>query len=158
MATQFAMPVPGTHTNINPANQYTLYGTGSQPISPLTSATATPTGGSPTSPRSQFAQVPSQSRQLRPMKSPLYIPAVLRPTEAPKKITRPSGPTTPPASANSSFDSPNSVKTLDSSARRNTGDSGKFGLGKITEIENGPLTEGLGKVTDYPTRKHWKVC
>jgi hypothetical protein len=52
-----------------------------------------------------------------------------------------------------SFDDLENARTL---SRRSTGDSGKFGLGAITEAEFS--SEGLGKVTALPTREHWKVC
>jgi hypothetical protein len=53
----------------------------------------------------------------------------------------------------SSFDDLENASTL---TRSSTGDSGKFGLGAITEAEWN--VEGLGKVTALPTRNHWKVC
>jgi len=150
MATEFQMPAPATQYTQSPSH-YTLYGTQSQPISPISSATATPRNGSPTSPRSAVSHLSVHSQQLRPPKSPLYVPAVLRPTEPPvRRVAKPS-PLTPPQSMNSSFDSLQNVKPL---SRRSTGDSGKFGLGKITENEW--AVQGLPKVTDTPTRSHWK--
>ena len=148
MATDFAMPVQQFTAS---PSQYTLYNFQTQQISPLNSATATPSNASPTSPRAGPPHLPAQTRQLRPPKSPLYIPAVLRPTDPPKRIAKPS-PLTPPQSMSSSFDELENARTL---SRRSTGDSGKFGLGAITEAEWS--TEGLGKVTALPTREHWKV-
>lgn len=54
-----------------------------------------------------------------------------------------------------SFDDLENARAL---SRRSTGgDSGKFGLGAITEAEFS--SEGLGKITADPvTREHWKVC
>jgi hypothetical protein len=149
MTSEFAMPVPQFTTS---PSQYTLFNSNSQTqqISPVNSVPATPNNASPTSPRTALPpHIPS--RQLRPPKSPLYVPAVLRPTDPPRRVTRQS-PLTPPQSQNSSFDDLENARTLN---RRSTGDSGKFGLGAITEAEWS--TEGLGKVTDLPTREHWKV-
>jgi hypothetical protein len=152
MATDFAMPVQ-QFTASPSQSQYTLYNSQSQPISPINSATGTPNNASPTSPRTTLpAHLPAHTRQLRPPKSPLYVPAVLRPTDPPKRVTKPS-PLTPPQSMHNSFDDLENARTL---SRRSTGDSGKLGLGAITEAEFS--SEGLGKVTDLPTREHWKVC
>jgi hypothetical protein len=154
MATEFAVPSPMAQDNPT-LNQYTLYGTQSQPISPVNSATATPQNSSPTSPLSG-APYPLplglQARQLRPLKSPLYVPAVLRPTDPPRRLQRPSS-ITPPHSANSTFDTLSSLKPL---SRKSTADSGKYSLGKISEFEWS--ISGLPEVTNLPTRKHWKVC
>lgn len=148
MATDFAMPVQQFTAS---PSQFTLYSSQAQQISPISSANATPRNGSPTSPRAGPPHLPAQTRQLRPLKSPLYIPAVLRPTDPPKRVVKPS-PLTPPQSMSSSFDDLENAQTL---SRRSTGDSGKFGLGEITEAAWS--TEGLGKVTAPPTREHWKV-
>ncbi|KAG9232745.1 hypothetical protein BJ875DRAFT_380029 [Amylocarpus encephaloides] len=130
-------------------SQYTLYSTQSQPISPINSAYATP-GASPTSPRPMLPpHVPTHTRQLRPLKSPLYVPAVLRPTDPPKRMTR-SSPLTPPQSMHSSFDNLENTRALN----RRSADNVKLGLGSIVEAEWS--TEGLGKVTALPTRDHWK--
>lgn len=151
MATEFAMPAPAQTYNTNTSpSQYTLYNTHSQQVSPIGSVNTTPNNISPTSPRSHL---PLQTRQLRPPKSPLYVPAVLRPTDPPaRRMTKPS-PLTPPHSLSNSFDSLNGDKPL---SRRTTADSGKFGLGVVTENEWAP--EYLGQVTALPSRKHWKVC
>jgi len=148
MATDFAMPVQQYTAS---PSQYALYNPQSRQISPTSSATATPSNSSPTSPRTGApALLPSHTRQLRPPKSPLYIPAVLRPTDPPKRAAK--SPLTPPASIHNSIDSLENARTH---SRRLTGDSGKFDLGSITETEYS--TEGLGKVTALPTREHWKV-
>jgi hypothetical protein len=149
MAAHFAMPVQQFTAS---PSQYTLYNSQTQQISPINSATATPNNASPTSPRAPPPHLPAHTRQLRPPKSPLYVPAVLRPTDPPKRVTKTS-PLTPPQSMHNSFDDLENARTL---SRRSTGDSGKFGLGAITESEWS--TEGLGKVTALPTRNHWKVC
>lgn len=148
MAADFAMPVQ----QFTPSpSQYTLYN--SQQTSPINSATGTPSDTSPTSPRTgPPPHLPAHTRQLRPPKSPLYVPAVLRPTDPPRRVTR-SSPLTPPQSMHNSFDDLANARTI---SRRSTADSGKFGLGQITEAEWS--SEGFGKVTALPTREHWKVC
>ncbi|RDW84722.1 hypothetical protein BP6252_02312 [Coleophoma cylindrospora] len=150
MATDFAMPVQQFTTS---PTQYNLYGTNGQQISPVNSATGTPNNISPTSPRTGAPPYMSQGvgQQLRTPRSPLYIPAVLRPTDAPRRTNR-SSPLTPPHSKQNSFDDVASIKSL---SRRTTADSGKSGIGAITEAEWS--CEGLGKVTAPPTRDHWKA-
>lgn len=152
MASEYGMPVQ-QFTSSPTQSQYTLYNSHSQQTSPINSATATPKTSSPTSPRAgPPAQLPAHTRQLRPLKSPMYVPAVLRPTDHPRKPTRQS-PMTPPHSNSNSFDDLDDARSL---KRRSTGDSAKFGLGEIQEVEDS--IEGLGKVTGFPTREHWKVC
>lgn len=149
MATDFAIPVQQFTAS---PSQYTLYNPSTQPISPINSATATPNNSSPTSPRAGPPNLLAHTRQLRPLKSPLYIPAVLRPTDPPKRVQKAS-PLTPPQSKHNSFDDLEDARTL---SRRSTGVGGAlFGLGAITEAELSVV--GLGKVTDLPTREHWKV-
>lgn len=135
-----------------PNPQLPLYGAPQQP-SPIDSASATPTNVSSTSPRMPnpllLHHLPLQSRQLRPPKSPLYVPAVLRPTERPVRQS----PLTPPTSVHGSLDSLDEAEA--GMSRRSTGD-GKSGLGDIVEDEwmDG---EDLGDVTGLPTKEHWKV-
>jgi hypothetical protein len=126
------------------------------PISPMASQQTSPVNNSPTSPRSSLnnpsnsnppIMLPQAQRnlQLRPPKSPLYMPAVLRPTDPPKskRVPKPS-PLTPPQSTSSSYDDLQGARPL---SRRSTIDSGKFvGLG---------LSSGLGD--GDVTRKHWLV-
>ncbi|KAL2074355.1 hypothetical protein VTL71DRAFT_8133 [Oculimacula yallundae] len=149
MATDFAMPVQQFAAS---PTQYSLYN--SQQTSPINSATATPNNTSPTSPRSGVpAHLAAHTRQLRPPKSPLYVPAVLRPTDPPKRTARQS-PLTPPHSKSNSFDDSDPLRTL---SRRSTGDSGKFGLGAIVEAEwSSEGLNGFEKVKGLPTRDHWK--
>ena len=150
MATDFAMPAQQFAAS---PSQYTLYSSRSQQTSPINSATGTPSNSSPTSPRaSVLPYLPAHTRQLRPPKSPLYVPAVLRPTDPPKKTVKQS-PLTPPASRHNSFDPFENAKAL---TRRSTGESGSSDLDSLLESENS--TEGLGQVTALPTREHWKVC
>lgn len=141
--------MPVQHFQTSPTQtQYSLYSSQSQQTSPINSATATPT-----SPRSNLPpHLPTHTRQLRPPKSPLYVPAVLRPTDPPRRVQK-SSPLTPPSSTHNSFEDLDNARKL---SRRSTVDSGKFGLGAITEAEWS--AEGLGKVTALPSRDHWKVC
>lgn len=137
-------------TATNPGtNQISVYG---HP-SPTNSSTTTPSNNSPTSPRLTTAslhQLPLQSRQLRPPKGPLYVPAALRPTERPQK----SSPITPPRSAHGSLDSLN--EDVEPISRRSTMESKSSGISKSAENE-WMKTESLGEVTGHPTRDHWKV-
>ncbi|KAL2014866.1 hypothetical protein VTN00DRAFT_2391 [Thermoascus crustaceus] len=124
--------------------------------SPANSATNTPSNNSPTSPRLPNAalhQLPLQSRQLRPPKAPLYVPAVLRPTERPHKPS----PLTPPRSVHGSLDSLNDGEAQEQPiSRRSTLDSSRSGISKLAEDE-WMRTEHLGEVTGMPTREHWKA-
>ncbi|MCJ1475530.1 hypothetical protein MMC13_004193 [Lambiella insularis] len=148
----------------NPNSSQTLTSTADSPLhlygapkmSPAYSAPTTPLNVSPTSPRNpnMLPQLPLSTRQIRPPKSPMYVPAVLRPTERPY---RPS-PLTPPRSIHGSTDSlegdgPTHSRT---SSRTSTSDSKNKGiLGK--GIEEEPISENpLREVTGLPTREHWK--
>ncbi|KAK8157988.1 hypothetical protein IWX90DRAFT_482823 [Phyllosticta citrichinensis] len=109
--------------------------------SPPHSGPATPADISPT-------QVPNHlalhTRQLRKPKSPLYIPAALRPTERPQRSS-------PPRS--SVLSSPTD-ESIDGS-RRGTVDSFSTSYSEIDRIST---DEGiiLGPVTGPPSRNHWK--
>lgn len=154
MATQFAMPAPSmgpTTPYTTSPTQYNPFAAQSQPISPISSSNTTPQNSSPTSPRGVLP-LPSHPQQLRPLKSPLYVPAVLRPTDPPRRAAVKASPITPPQSMNSSFDNLQNARPL---SRTSTVDSGKFGLGNISET--GWNLSDFPKVTDSPTRKHWKV-
>lgn len=116
----------------------------SENISPLSTSNNT----SPTSPKNYHG------RQVRP----LYMPAVLRPTEYPstanmpkispgiddgddeERIVRSSG----------SFTSLSGILSLSRLSRRSTGDSGKV-VDWDWDLSNYP------KVNGFPTRGHWKV-
>ncbi|KKK17123.1 FYVE domain protein, partial [Aspergillus ochraceoroseus] len=133
-------------TTTSPINHISIYG---HP-SPMNSATTTPANNSPTSPRLQY--LPLQTRQLRPPKAPLYVPAALRPTERPQKPSPP----TPPRSIHGSFDSLNDGETSDTVSRRSTLESvASGGISKLAEDE-WMKNEHLGEVTGLPTRDHWK--
>ena len=128
----------------SPTNQISVYG---QP-SPINTA-----NNSPTSPRQQY--LPLQTRQLRPPKGPLYVPAALRPTERPQKTSPPS----PPRSIHGSLDSLNdgSEEPQPALTRRSTIESAvSDGISKLAQDE-WMKHEHLGEVTGLPTRDHWKV-
>lgn len=138
-----------TQTYTSPNNQLPLFG--AQQISPADSATNSPNNVSPTSPRAHnYVQyhIPGQVRQLRPMKSPLYVPAALRPTERPERTN----PMTPPKSLHASLESLENRKT-DGHVNN---DSRTAPLDLV--VENRWIgNEHLGEVTGEPTREHWKV-
>ena len=145
MTTEFQMPAPATHYNPHPPqypSQFSLYS--SQPVSPASSNPTTPQGSSPTSPRSS-THLSTHTRQLRPPKSPLYVPAVLRPSQPPRRKTG-TGTLTPP-STNDGLDAP--------ALLRSDSDNGKWGLGRLMDSEW--RGKPLGRVTDLPSRDHWKV-
>ncbi|KAL2834747.1 FYVE domain protein [Aspergillus pseudoustus] len=130
-----------------PVNQISVYG---HP-SPMNSGASTPANNSPTSPRQQY--LPLQTRQLRPPKAPLYVPAALRPTERPAKPSPP----TPPRSMHGSLDSLNDGETSEPVSRRPTLQSvNSGGISKLAEDE-WMKNEHLGEVTGLPTRDHWKA-
>ena len=130
-----------------------------------------PTNISPTSP-SAFTNanpsLPLANRQLRHPKSPMYIPAALRPTERPHRAS----PLTPPRSVHGSTDSlaaedrpaarPLSRRSTDhlkKAAGTNTlADltEGTPDLNAEAEEEPAIPTSDLPAVTDPPTRSHWK--
>ncbi|KAI9788489.1 MAG: hypothetical protein M1835_002236 [Candelina submexicana] len=134
-----------------PNSEIHLYN--AQRMSPMNSASGTPAELSPTSPRDVpgLPYLPFQTRQLHHPKSPLYVPAVLRPTERPTKS--PLAPLTPPRSVSSSFGSLHSEDADGILSRRSTGDQPKK-LGRV--VEDDRIDEGFGKVTGLPSREHWK--
>lgn len=109
-----------------------------------------PESYSPISPRAQWnvpAHLRAHSRQLRPPKSPMYVPAVLRPTEKPIKQSPPKGNRLSCGTIDGGFDIDGPV---------GMGDGIVPGLSRIvTEEWN---EEVLGQVTGAPSRNHWKVC
>ena len=133
--------------------------------SPANSQPPTPMHVSPTSPRnpSMLPNLPHVTRQLRPPKSPMYIPAVLRPTERPHRQS----PLTPPRSLHGSTDSLNGAHhghvakppsrngATDELRRHNSLGS----TGSIREIEETSQHDvsDLGQVTGPPSRAHWKL-
>jgi len=150
MATEFVMPrLPDQQQYQQGPFQHAPISTGYQPSAPYTTPQISPlsTSGnaSPTSPSKKFI-----TRQIRP----LYMPAVLRPTEFPSKA--PSRPKTEEEDlAEEESLQPNrsliSLPSLGKLSRRSTGDSGKCFDGDWN-------LDLFPKPTGTPTRKHWKVC
>ncbi|KAL1979643.1 hypothetical protein VTN96DRAFT_5405 [Rasamsonia emersonii] len=151
MATHTTTPTQ-TITTTTAAGQISVYG---HPT-PNTSATNTPANNSPTSPRMTTAagyQLPLQSRQIRPPKTPLYVPAALRPTERPQKPAPP----TPPRSVHGSLDSLNECDSSSAAmSRQVTSESTKSAISKLAE-DAWMREEHLGEVTGAPKRDHWKA-
>ena len=147
-------------TNYNTSQTYTtppdsqIHPYGVQQFSPANSTSPTPTNISPTSPRNAtlLPYLPLATRQINPPKSPMYVPAVLRPTERPR---RPS-PLTPPRSLHGSTDS------LDGGDRVKAPSQQTIKNGKNKDLEGRSFedevvsTEDLGAVTGPPTQEHWK--
>ncbi|KAK5945557.1 Zn finger protein [Knufia obscura] len=118
-------------------NMMSYYGSNGQP-SPVSST-------SPASPRMgdmPQAYNPNPTKQLRPLKSPLYVPAVLRPTEHFPVMS----PMTPPKSTRGSLD--NLEEQNDSQSQQSDLD---VYLSQIQADE-----EDLGDVTGPPKQDHWK--
>ncbi|KAL2417310.1 hypothetical protein ABEF91_005436 [Exophiala dermatitidis] len=114
----------------------------SQQPSPANSA-------SPTSPRmhEHFQQhAPNPYKQLRPLKSPLYVPAALRPTEHFSGAS----PMTPPKSLHGSLDNLQENETQPATQETDyPSDFETFNPDWVQEEE-------LGEVTGPPTKEHWK--
>lgn len=81
------------------------------------------------------------------MKSPLYVPAALRPTERPNK----NPPTTPPKSLHGSVDS------LEDGFTEGVKDDTRSVPLDLVVANDWFADEELGEVTGEPTREHWKV-
>ena len=126
-----------------PAQPYTIPDYTSQQPSPASSA-------SPTSPRMQdYIQqhAPNPYKQLRPLKSPLYVPAALRPTE---HFCTPS-PMTPPKSLQGSLDD------LQEDEAQTASPDAHHDLALAAFDPDWAQEDELGEVTGPPTRDHWKV-
>lgn len=129
-----------TQTYPIPENIAAQYGFPQQQISPANST-------SPVSPRMNDymqPQAPNPYKQLRPLKSPLYVPAVLRPTE------HFSTPITPPKSQHGSLDSLPEAD-VDATLR-----AAQMKLDLAVMEHQWANDEELGDVTGPPTREHWK--
>lgn len=141
LTTQMYTPPPGSQTQ--------LYG--AQQPSPSNSSSGTPMTASPTSPQNfvLYHELPLHTKQLRPLKSPMYVPAVLRPTERPPRQTL-----TPPRSVHGSLESLDGIaQTL---SRRSTGDF-KNQEGSEDVVEEETVEDiNLPEVTGLPTKEHWK--
>lgn len=120
-----------------------------QQCNPQISPLSTSNNASPTSPRSYHG------RQMRP----LYMPAVLRPTEFPSKAPTQKPKPKPSAEededdkalrSSGSFISLSGLSALGRLSRRSTGDSGKCVDGNWN-LDMFPVPKGS------PTMEHWKV-
>lgn len=156
MATGFA---PAAQAYATPPGSHSVHAAqhGPQQLSPSDSAANTPMDQSPLSPHnlSDFSALPLTGRQLRPPKSPMYVPAALRPTERPHRAS----PLTPPRSLHGSTDSLDGVVESRPISRRSTTSTKKKGpLGKVAEDEPTAVSddENLPPVEGTPTRQHWK--
>ncbi|MCJ1485130.1 hypothetical protein MMC06_005303 [Schaereria dolodes] len=127
---------------------------GSQQLSPINSATATPVDVSPTFARNpnNLHTLPFATRQLRPPKSPMYVPAVLRPTERPP---RPS-PLTPPRSVEGSVDSLDGFYGSKPPSRKAMGESLDTSLLMSPAVGDVVPCAIPNTVASHPTREHWK--
>ena len=144
----YVEPPQQTQGYIQGAQQTQGYSQAYPQLSPMNSATGTPMDQSPSSPRNAalFSNLPLATRQLRPPKSPMYIPAALRPTEKP---SRPA-PLTPPRSVHGSTESLDGSDSRRPFSRRSTADSKK----KAASVET--AEDDLPEVAGPPTREHWK--
>jgi FYVE zinc finger len=114
-----------------------------QQLSPLSSI-------SPTSPRmNDYIQqhAPNPYKQIRQLKSPLYVPAALRPTE---HFSTPTTPATPPKSQHGSLDS------LQDAEANAAAEAAQTQLEIDALGTHWVIEEELGEVTGLPTREHWK--
>ncbi|KAL8727699.1 MAG: hypothetical protein Q9166_005872 [cf. Caloplaca sp. 2 TL-2023] len=159
---------PSAQAYTTPPNSHSVHTIhhGLQQFSPSDSASNTPMDQSPLSPNhsSNFSALPLTGRQLRPPKSPMYIPAALRPTERPHRAS----PLTPPRSLHGSTDSLD--RTSGESrpvSRRSTASTRKrITLNQVAEddvpvelADNNDDEEDdfdLPPVEGTPTRQHWK--
>lgn len=125
---------------------YPSQGYQSQQISPL----STSNNASPTSASNPTSTKPYQRQRLRP----LYMPAVLRPTEHPSRkiIGRKTEAQDDDSqvSPNNSFINLSGLAAFTRLSRRTTGDSGKW-------VEGEWDLDMFPKPTAQPTRQHWKV-
>lgn len=149
---------PASQAYTTPPNSHGVHSiqNGLQQISPSDSTTNTPMNQSPISPHnsSNFSALPLTGRQLRPPKSPMYVPAALRPTERPVRAS----PLTPPRSLHSSTDSLDRVGESRPVSRRSTTSIQKKGpLGQVAEDEAVlEDDESFPPIEGMPTRQHWK--
>ena len=114
------------------------------PYSPTHSGSNTPTTVSPTN---NSHHMHLHSRQLRPPRAPMYVPAVLRPTERPPRSSPPKG---------SEIASPSDSGSIGFGSQA-AGDGFGSSIAEIERINSQEDTQSLGPVTGPPSRNHWKV-
>ncbi|KAF2430964.1 hypothetical protein EJ08DRAFT_554693, partial [Tothia fuscella] len=106
---------------------------------------------SPLSPRTSWNIPPhlqAQSRQLRQPKSPLYVPAVLRPTEKPTRQS-------PPKGNRLSYGSVENI--MDGEGTMTAADGSLMGLSRSGSVTDDWTAEVIHPCTGPPTRSHWKL-
>jgi len=145
-------PPPVTAPSLSPpqnVDQQLRYIQQSQ-YTPPASASGTPSNTSPTSPRTSWSLPPHMQprvQQIRPPKSPMYVPAVLRPTEKPLRQS-------PPKNATATkYGSPDSLG--EGSGQVPVSPGPVPGMSRVITDELNE--EALGAVTGRPSRDHWKV-
>ncbi|KAK4986856.1 Zn finger protein [Elasticomyces elasticus] len=142
-------PSPNMLSPPNPFNvpQYPR-GIAMQPPYAPTSSTTPPSATA--SPTSHGAHI--HAKHIGRPKQPLYVPAVLRPTEMPLRTM----PLTPPRSTNNSFDSASSARAVSASYEQGA----LLGADSVLRVDRVVSDEwedeALGDVTGLPTRNHWK--
>jgi hypothetical protein len=111
------------------------------------SSAESPENYSPVSPRASWNVPPhlQPHRQLRPPKSPMYVPAVLRPTEKPIRHSPPKGNRMSLGTVDG---------TMETEGSASAGEATLQGLGRSATDEW--TEEPFGQVTGAPSRKHWK--
>ncbi|KAI4201132.1 MAG: hypothetical protein LQ350_003446 [Teloschistes chrysophthalmus] len=147
MATSF----PSAQAYTTPPNSHGVHAVphGLQQFSPSETALNTPVNQSPSSPEypSNFSALPLAGRQLRPPKSPMYIPAALRPTEKPHRAA----PLTPPRSLHGSTESLERTIGSRPVSRRSTASGRKrIGLQEVAEDENAVHHAPTDDDEEYP--------
>lgn len=111
-------------------------------------SSGSPSTQSPISPRSTFhipAHLRMHSAQIKQPKGPLYVPAVLRPTEKPARCSPPKK---------------NGFGSMDSGVNMDSSDPSleAIGPGKINRLETELYNdEEMKEVTGPPSRNGWKV-
>ncbi|KAI9668651.1 MAG: hypothetical protein M1831_001090 [Alyxoria varia] len=127
------------------------------------SSNGTSSTSSPSSTRNNLHS--GHASQLRPLKAPIYTPAVLRPTDPPSRVGSPkktksktqfgAPPLTPPSSTSHSCDEEDDLVGEDGIVRRVLGHGpARSGIARIVTDEWNE--DAMEDVTGGPTRDHWK--
>jgi hypothetical protein len=150
MATVSAQP-PASHPTSFSAALSSPPSLNPQSITPPDSDPTTPNDHSPSSPRSNWAgssQLQLQPKQIRTPRAPMYVPAVLRPTEKFMKASPPKKGQA--ADVNTPLHAPSGILSLDYASA-----SIRPNLRRMVTEEWTKIT--MGQVTGPPSRNHWKV-
>ncbi|KIW04853.1 uncharacterized protein PV09_04035 [Verruconis gallopava] len=140
------MPGPSAPTPIQHPISSQPYTSQAQ-FTPPSSSDTVSTVTSPVSPRASWnipQHLQMHTRQIRQPKGPMYVPAVLRPTEKPVRSS-------PPKSRGMQYGSPESLDEFGVSERPSGVVPGMSRI--VTEEWNEDV---LGPVTGAPSRNHWK--